>query len=122
MSRHITQLPLVASGGVSKEPQGLKMSIKKHANLIENPLFDDPIFLEILNNNLGGLDSLLFEYHYNIRWVDSMGVACDDFQVDLGLPRGFPYFQRHFPSTAVSQIAVKNPTRSRPEKTCQEIR
>ena len=122
MSRHITQLPLIASGGVSKEPQGLKMSIKKHANLIENPLFDDPIFLKIPNNNFGGLDSLLFEYHYNIRWVDSMGVACDDFQDDSGLPLGFPYFQRHFPSTAVSQIAVKNPTRSRPEKMCQEIR
>ena len=45
-----------------------------------------------------------------------MGVACDDFQVDSGLPLGFPYFQRHFPSTAVSQIAVKNPTRSRSEK------
>ena len=79
-------------------------------------------FLTIINNNFGGLGSLLFEYHYNIRWVDSMGVACDDFQVDSGLPLGFPYFQRHFPSTAVSQIAVKNPTRSRSEKMCQEIR
>ena len=98
------------------------MSIKKQSNPNENPLFGGPVFLKIPKINFAALDRFVIEYCCNIRWLVSKEVACDDFEVDLGLSCVFHYFRMHFPRTTVSQIEVRNPVLSGPTKTGQEIR
>ena len=66
------------------------MSIKNHANLNENPLFDESVFYKFHDIKKDQFDHFTTKICSNIGWVDSVDVSCNDFQDDLNLSRALP--------------------------------